>query len=433
MKFKKILAVVLAAVTVFGVAACGSNNAPAGDNNQAGGDNTITIWAWDENFNIRALNEAAAIFNETHPEVTVNIVNMAQDDVISSLNINLAAGTTDGLPNIVLIEDYRARNFLDSFLGEFADLSDIASPEDFAAYKSAISTVGDGFYSIPFDSGVAALFYRLDLIEAAGFTEADMQDLTWERYVEIGKAVKDATGVDMMTMDPSDLGPIRMMLQSAGSWYTDENGNVNIENNQALKDAFNTFKTVINADITRPITGWDQFVGGFNDGLVASVITGCWIAPSIRNAEDQAGNWRIASFPRMGSNPNSVNASALGGSSWYVLANVPGQDLAKQFLQETFASNVDLMNTLAKEINLVSTLNAAENAPNYAEQFDFFGGQKIFQLFAEWTGNIPSVDFGNHTYQIEDMMTEAFQRFMNGEDLDSLLREYQQQAEMAIR
>ena len=39
----------------------------------------------------------------------------------------------------------------------------------------------------------------------------------------------------MCTLDPSDIGQIRMMLQSAGAWYTDKDGKVTISNNQALK------------------------------------------------------------------------------------------------------------------------------------------------------------------------------------------------------
>lgn len=31
------------------------------------------------------------------------------------------------------------------------------------------------------------MFYRKDMIEKAGFAEADMQNITWDRYIEIGK------------------------------------------------------------------------------------------------------------------------------------------------------------------------------------------------------------------------------------------------------
>jgi len=439
MKFRKIMAVVLAALVVFTIAACGNGNGgndngeEVNGNGEAAAGETITIWAWDEAFNIRAMNLAAEMYADINPDVHIDIVTMAQDDVVAALNTSLAAGSYDGLPNIVLIEDYRGPGFLEAFQGEFADLSGVVSPADFAPFKAAISQRDGGFFSVPFDSGVAALFYRLDLIEEAGFTGEDMEYITWERYIEIGLAVQEATGVDMLTLDPSDGAQVRMMLQSSGAWYTDEDGEVTLAGNEALKAAFQVYKDIVEAGIYRPVADWDQFVGAFNNGDVASVITGCWIAPSVRSAEEQYGDWRIAAFPRVGAYANSVNASSLGGSSWYVLENVENAELAKSFLQHTVGSSVDLMNTLAEEINLVSTLIAAEAAENYSLGVDFFGGQEIFGYFAEWTANVPAVYYGMHTYLIEDMVVEALQRFIAGEDLETLLEEYQQQAEAAIR
>ena len=115
-----------------------------------------------------------------------------------------------------------------------------------------------------------------------------MQNLTWDKYIEIGKAVKEKCGVDMCTLDPSDIGQIRMMMQSAGCWYTDEEGKVSISSNQGLKDAITTYKKLVDAGITKQVADWDPFVGAFNKGEVASVVTGCWIASSIKAAEDQS-------------------------------------------------------------------------------------------------------------------------------------------------
>ena len=39
------------------------------------------------------------------------IVENAQEDIVQKLNTALGSGTTKGLPNIVLIEDYRAQSF----------------------------------------------------------------------------------------------------------------------------------------------------------------------------------------------------------------------------------------------------------------------------------------------------------------------------------
>lgn len=423
---KKALALLLVAVMMLAMAACGGTAEPTTDN-------VVTIWAWDEAFNIKAANEAAEIYATINPDVTIEVVTMAQDDIVQKLNTALSAGSYDGLPEIVLVEDYRIQGFLTNFGAEFADLSDIASADDFASFKTAVNVVDGKLMGIPFDSGVAALFYRLDLVEAAGYTEADMQNITWEKYIEIGQAVKAATGVDMMTMDPSDLGQIRMMLQSAGSWYTDAEGNVSVSGNQAMVDAIETYLDLFNSGVTIEAVGWDQFVGAFQTGKVWSVANGCWISASVVAAEDLAGKWAVAPFPSMGRSADSVNASSCGGAGWYVLQNVGDTDAAKDFLKNTFASSVELMNQLAVDINLISTMNAAAAAENYANGMDFYGGQQVFADLFAWQGNVPAVNYGMHTYQIESKMTEAVQAIKDGGDIETVLADYQAQIEAEVR
>lgn len=439
MRMKRVLAGVLTAAMALGMAGCGGSDSE--NKTTAAGDGTtqssqasesITIWAWDEAFNIVAANEAKEIYKKENPNVEVNVVTMAQDDIVAKLNTSLSSGSYDGLPDVVLIEDYKIQGYLTAYPNEFADLSSVASLDDFANYKTGVNQIDGKMYGIPFDSGVAALFYRSDLIEQAGYTKEDMNNLTWEKYIEIGKAVKEKCGVDICTLDPSDIGQIRMMMQSAGTWYTDADGKVSIANNQGLKDAIAVYKALVDAGITRQTADWNQFVGAFNNGDVASVITGCWIAPSIIKATDQNGKWAIAPFPKMEANVNSVNASSIGGAGWYVLKNVGHEDTAKDFLAKTFASNVDLMNQLVEDITLVSTLNAAADAPNYAKGNEYFGGQEIFKDFAKWTQEVPSVNYGMNTYAIEDIMTEAVQAIVNGADMDKTLNDYQAQAEAAV-
>ncbi len=450
MKKKRVIALLMTmALMVSGLAACSSDSddsedsgdastsesddsSDAGDDETEAGDEKITIWAWDESFNIVAANQAKELYAQENPDVEVEVVTMAQDDIVAQLNTSLASGSYDGLPNIVLIEDYRIQGYLTAYEDEFAELSDAVNQDDFASYKTGVNQINGNVYGVPFDSGVAATFYRVDLIEEAGYTQADMENLTWEKYIEIGIAVKEATGADLCTLDPSDIGQIRMMLQSAGSWYTDADGNVDIADNQALKDAINVYKDMMDSGVIKLVSDWDQFVGAFNNGDVASVVTGCWIAPSIQNAEEQSGQWAVAEFPRMEANADAVNASSIGGAGWYVLKNTGNTETAIDFLAKTFASSTELMNDLASDITLVSTLTAAIDESNYQEGVEFFGGQEVFGDFATWTDQVPTVNYGLSTYVIEDMMTEAVQAIVNGADVDETLSDYQSQIEAAV-
>ncbi|MCI1990489.1 MAG: extracellular solute-binding protein, partial [Oscillospiraceae bacterium] len=358
MKGKRIAAAFLSLVMAAGLAACGGGGAgssagsQAAPNSQAASSSAgstakkLTIWAWDDTFNVKAANEAKAAYAKIDPDVSVNVVSMAQNDIVAKLNTAFESGNVDGMPNIVLIEDYRIQNYLKSYPDALSDLSDVTKPEKFMAYKLKTMTQDGKVYGVPFDSGVACVFYRTDLIQKAGYKDADMQDLTWDKFIEIGKAVKAKTGKAMLSVDPSDLGLIRMMMQSAGKWYVDASGKADIAGNAALKEALTIYKKMQTEGITVTASGWDAGVAAVNGAKVATAVNGCWYASSIKKASDQSGKWAVASFPKMTNVANSVNATNCGGASWYVIDKVPGKDTAKDFLSKTFASDTALLDSL---------------------------------------------------------------------------------------
>ncbi len=390
---------------------------------------TITIWAWDENYNIVAIGEAITSYQKEHPQAKFTTVTMSQEEVVAKLGSALLTGSTKTLPDIVLVEDYRIQQFLQNYEQEFVNLNEIASPSEFAGCKTGVNQIGDKMYGIPFDSGVVGLFYRADYIAEAGYTDEDMADLTWEKYIEIGTAVKEKTGKYMLTLDPDDLPIIRMMLQSAGAWYTNEQGELDLEDNQALKDAIAIYQDIVDSGIAKTIADWNQFIYGFQSGDVASVVSGSWISSSITEVAEQNGLWRVVPLPRMQNNEDSINASSVGGSGWYVLKNGGHAEEAMQFLAATFVSDQQLINNLVEKINLVSTLKKAENSENYEKGVPFYGGQMIYQDFIKWTYEIPSVNYGAKTYEVESVVAEAIQKILSGEEMDNVLSEYQRKSE----
>lgn len=434
---KKMLGLLLACALVLG--ACGTNNnANTGtEGGNAGGEggeaSKITIWAWDPNFNIKAMNLAKETYAAENPDLEVELIENAQADIIQKLNTGLSSGTTKGLPNIVLIEDYRAQSFLQAYPDMFHPLTGSFKAEDFAEYKLGPTSANGQNYGLPFDSGVTGLYVRTDYLEQAGYTVEDMQDITWDQYIEIGKAVKEKTGKDWISLDPNDLGILRVMAQSAGSWYLKEDGTkADLEGNAALKEAFETYKKMMDANIVKIHSDWSQFVANYNSGAAASVPTGNWFTPSITAAADQSGKWAIVPLPKLTNNPASVHASNLGGSSWYVL-NVPGKEAATDFLAKTLGSNVELYQKFITEVGAIGTYKPAAEGEAYKAGNEFFGGQEIVQDFAKWTAEIPKVNYGMHTYAVEDILIVEMQNYLNGKDIDAVLADAQKQADSQIK
>jgi len=70
----------------------------------------ITVWCWDPNFNVYAMKQAAMVYNKTHADVTIDVVDMAQD-IEAKISAGLQAGGA-GLPDIALFQDFRIEQFL---------------------------------------------------------------------------------------------------------------------------------------------------------------------------------------------------------------------------------------------------------------------------------------------------------------------------------
>ncbi|WAA09278.1 ABC transporter substrate-binding protein [Fervidibacillus albus] len=408
-------------------------NSEEGSSNSSGGDeesNEVTVWAWDPKFNIRAL-EIAEEFYDGETEIDLEIIENAQDDIIQKLNTGLSSGTMKGMPNIVLIEDYRAQSFLQAYPDAFYDLTDYIHPNDFADYKISPTSFDGKQYGLPFDTGVTGLYVRTDYLEEAGYTIEDFTNITWEQYVEMAKDIKEKTGKYMLTLDPNDLAQVRVMIQTAGKWYVKEDGTTpDLADNEQLKEGFQLFREMLESDVAKIVTDWSQFVGAFNSGDVVTVPTGNWITPSVKAEASQSGKWAILPIPKL-SDPNAVNASNLGGSSWYVL-NVPGKEKAAEFLANTFGSKVEFYEKLVQEIGAIGTYLPAAGSDAYNLSDDYFGGEKTVAQFLEWTEEVPAVNYGMHTYAIEDILVAEMQNYLNGKDLDDALKDAQAQAEAQL-
>lgn len=432
MKAKKIIALALSVAMALGLGACGQDGASS-KKSVDNGSNKLVVWTWDETFNIPAVKEAMAVYKKKHPKVQIKIVQMSQSDMVQKLNTNLSSNTTSGLPNIVSIEDYSSQSLLTSYEDWFQDMSSKVNKSDFVNYKIKPESYNGKLYGIPFDSGVAGLFYRNDLIEQAGYKPSDMENITWDKFIEIGKALKAKTGKAMLALNPSDLQTIRIMLQSAGQWYVKDDGKtVNIQNNQALKEAIKIYKQIMDSGIAECVSGWDQYAGTFQKGEVASIPSGCWISSNIVKATDQSKKWTIAPIPRISTVSTSVNAASSGGSGWYVLKKVPNSNLAADFIATTFGKDKELANTLADKIGLVSALKVASTTSNYQKGVEFYNNQKTLQDFSKWSQKVPSVNYGLYTYNIEDILTGTVQAVVKGTNIDAALKSAQTQAEAAV-
>lgn len=369
-------------------------------------DETLTVWAWDPNFNIYALKQAEAIYQKDHPNFKLNIEENVYSDIETKLITAATSEDYSTLPDLFLMQDYSFHKMVANFPGIYTELDNGGfNWDDFSGGKLADSTVDGHHYGIPFDNGASIMAIRSDMVENAGLTVADFKDLTWTEFMDKAQKVVDANGVPMLTSSGgSEL--IIEMLQSAGASPVVD-GKVNIADNAALKESMTVYKEMVDKGILAEYTDWDQYIASMNDGKAAGVIQGCWIMSSIQAAEDQAGKWAIVNMPKLETVEGATNYANCGGASWAVSSNCKNVELAYDFLNSTFGASVELYDDLLPNAGAIASYLPASKSDIYNQPSEFYGGQTVYKDIVEFAGQVPAFDCGAYYSDVRSALTDA--------------------------
>lgn len=444
---KKVISLMLIGAMVASMAACGSNGGDKGgtkdndtsaaaesDGGASEGGDTLTVWTWDPKFNIPAIKEAANIYKADHPDFNLKVVETLSDDCESKLIAAAEGGDLSTLPDIVLMQDNSYQKFVTAYPEAFEDLTDSGIDfSQFPAGKLAYSTVDGKNYGVPFDNGAVIGAYRTDILEQAGYTTADLTDIDWNRFIEIGKDVKAKTGTYMLSGQADSPDTIMMMLQSAGASLFDEDGKPAMTDNDALKECIDIYKTMVDEGIYLEVNKWDDYVTSITKGSVAGVINGNWIIATIQGMEDTAGKWEITNMPKLIKTPNATNYSNNGGSSWYITSNCKNKDLAIDFLKSTFAGSVELYEKILPTTGAIATYLPAGDSAAYAEPQAYWSNQPIFKTIVEYSKLTPANNTSPYYYDGRDAIGTQIQNIMNGADIDSAIADAQAEVEFSMQ
>ncbi|OQO99006.1 sugar ABC transporter substrate-binding protein [Parageobacillus galactosidasius] len=410
----------LTVVSVLFMVACSNNNS-ASSNKEGKSREKVTLTAWAWNVNVGALNEAMKEYQKRHPNVELKVEDIGRLDVYDKLSTGLAAGGK-GLPDIVLVEDDRIHGYVEAFPKGFLNLSEKGFDKHanlFPQFKKDLTTVKGNFYAMPFDAGPVGMFYRKDLFDKAGVKPEAIQ--TWDDFLEAGKKIKEATGTYAMPLDKFKDDPIfRMMLNQQGIYYFDKNGNIDLTNPKAVR-AMEMLKKFDDAKLIKNVDGWNGVVSATVDGSVATIPFGAWYYGTIIDqAKDTKGKWGVFLLPAFEKGGN--RAANLGGSSWMIPASSKHADEAYKFL-EFFTTTKDIQLMTMEKYGLFPSLSSAYDSELFKSGVEFFGGQKIWELFANEMKDIPTAYYTNDYSIALDEAIKAQADVFNGKDATKALKE----------
>ncbi len=389
----------------------------------SGGD-SLTVWCWDPQFNIPAMQEAADIYARDYdPGFSVTIVPTLTDDAETGLITAATSGDFSTLPDIILMQDNSYQKYVYAYPEAFTDLTD--SGIDFSNFpegKLSYSVVDGRNYGVPFDNGTTVGAYRTDYLADAGYSIDDLTDITWERFIEIGKDVKEKTGHFMISSQSNSPDLIMEMLHSAGASLFNDDGSANIAGNSALIECINIYQEMVDSGVLYEVNSWDEYVSSITTGQVVGTVNGCWICASIMAVDDMSGLWGITNMPALVNTPGATNYSVNGGSSWYITCNCKNVELAEDFLAKTFAGSVELYDTILPTTAAIATYIPAGSSQVYNEPQDFWNGEAIYAKIVEYSSMVPANNSSPIYYDGRDYVGTAIQDIMNGADIDAELQ-----------
>ena len=400
------------------------------------GEHELSVYAWDANFNIPALEAAAEAYKAVDPDFTLNIITQSgSQDVEQAVTLAASAGDFSSLPDIVLFQDHYIQRFVADYPDAWQDIEDSGIDwSNLGAEKISYSTIDGKHYGAPVDNGTAVFAYRTDVLEQCGYTIDDVTGISWEKWLEIASEVKEKTGYAMLSMDHSGDDLPYMMLQAEGLSQWDDNTTPHLVGNDAFKQIIDVIVQGANAGTIILANSWSDYTDQTIMGdQVAGVMNGNWIIPTIEQVSENSGKWAITTLPTLAGGKDGYASN--GGSSLYITANCSKPELAKDFLAYTFGGGEGAIATYdaaLKNGGVITCCISAGKSDVYQEGVDYFNGQAIYADIVEMGSHVPVIQQSDFHYNLRTLVNTLITNVQNGADLDEEIQLAQDQIEFEI-
>ena len=322
---RRLLALILAGVTVCSLTACGGSN--SGNSNESaetsaeGGATQMSI-ALRGGVYADVIKECLPAFEEEH-NVTIDVQELSEEDLHTSVALN--ATSAQGAYDLCMVDGSWMAEFTDA--GVLANLSELGYEldDDIIEATTSICYVDDNVYLAPYYGNVTVLMMNKANVEEAGYTVDTVDSL--DAVLDICQQAQ-ANGKkgfiyrgDSQNNLVVDFLPI---LLSYGGWVVDENNQPTV-NSEAFVNAMNYYMELI-------ATGEAQV----KDDLVASVDSGAatmgvawpgWYTPTADSAADY-----IALSGKAAADSEAYNANVYGIWCLGVPSNSQNKELAVELL-----------------------------------------------------------------------------------------------------
>ncbi|MER6677432.1 extracellular solute-binding protein [Streptomyces sp. NPDC000983] len=363
----------------------GSNGAAASSCEPASGKVTLDYWSW-----VPGMQEAVDLWNSENPDIQVKLKTTPSGNAGTYQNLSnaLKAGKAPDLGQIEYdslasfrlkegLRDISACPGVSEAGSEFVDWT--WSQVEFGADGE------DGVWAVPQDTGPMALFYRKDVYDKLGLKAPT----TWEEYAEQARTVKKA-GKYITHYSQTDPNWFTGLLWQNKATMFERDGDtwaVTVDRPESRKVADYWQELIDDKLVATDLQGFSPALyKAWNTGEVVTWISAAWGYSTIRdNAKATDGKWAVAPMPQW--NAGEKQAGNWGGSTTAVLGKTEHPAEASKFAL-WLNTDPEALEILNREGGLYPAAAAGLELPALKQPVDFYGGQKVFDVFAEASANV---------------------------------------------
>lgn len=379
-------AIALAAAALAGCGGGGTGGATGTPTAPSDEPVTITLWTWGA-----GLEEQAALYMKEHPNVTVEFVNAGVGTVqFEKVRNALKAGS--GAPDAFFVGAAILPSFVASDsvvdLNQFGaqDLKDQQIP---SAWDSG--ELNGGHYFYPVGWGPYMYFYRADVFEKYGIEVPK----TWDEFAAASEKLHATDPSMYLANFPSlDVNWAGVLLQAGQEPFETDGTTVAVNwNGPETQKVAAFWQDLLDRDLVARVPDftpeWNQAVAS---SQFASFTGGTWYTPLIEAAApDQSGQWRAALLPQWTA---GENASAEAGLAGFAITKQSQHPVETEAFIRWLTMTEESVKMLYAQGNFPTFKPVLMSDEVQNQEWEFFGGQQLAQIFLQSGEGITAVDPG---------------------------------------
>ena len=329
---------------------------------------TIDVWAMGAEGDI--LGDFVTTFEEENPKATVEVTAVPWEAAHGKIQNAIASGET---PDVSLIGT--------TWMGEFAESGGLdPTPEglvdqnDFFEGPWGSTVVGDTSYGVPWYVETRVLFYRSDLAEKAGWSQAPK---TWDELSRFAGDLEKKAGVEYgINLPPGGAGSWQTMLPFAwsnGAAVTNDAGTEYTLDSPEMREALGFYKSFFDKGYSPTgLLDAGELESGFADGRFGAFISGPWHTGLVEDAGVKPDQYAVAPLPGKDSAPGT---SFVGGGNLAVFKDSDNRESAWKFVQ--WMTEPDVQKDFYETVGSLPSVKEAWETGALAddEQLQVFGEQ----------------------------------------------------------